>query len=701
MRLARYGFAIAILCFALPWLGGEIRFSGGSTTASGFEIYYGFELLKGSILLVLSLVGLVMGLIATWNVFGRQSLSILKTACVLSLICFLGGMIESMRSMVPFDVDLSIAFRMTLASIANANQYSLGRLGVLLGIVLSIVGTFVVGTGEPAEGEEPIASEPEAGSSILGLGRQARENRREPLGISGQGPGTGQPEAGRGTRAAASGPSGTQDREIPAGTMSKAGIWIGVLAATALVIVFLRVGGFGGATRSVAVQFFEDYNAGNYEKIYQTASASYRDSKKLQDFIEDMKVRKDYLGRNQDLDHPPELQHPIANGSSEGFVDFQARFEKGNAPARLQWKREGDAWKLDDLDLDVPEALLPKGQNDRKSHTDQILAQIAAGQSSRVYMEAASTLRDSISPADFKARMKELFDQVGACSTMGYHEESGAEGIKFTARLNCAKGEVRGELQYASHAGVDVLTRIQIPAPRVDTVELLGGVKLELVWVPGGTFWMGCSEGDNQCKEEEKPRHQVKVDGFWLGKYELTQGQWQAVMKGNPSEDKMFGPEHPVERVSWRDAQEFLNKAGHGLRLPTEAEWEFAARGGKESASYDVVYSIARFGYMTTAAVGTMKPNAYGLYDMLGNVSEWCQDAYREDYSSRQGVTNGSIPVEGDAHSFRVLRGGDHSDGEWHMRASERIEESPEQPSLVHSCGFRVARSGGGEPETP
>ena len=201
-------------------------------------------------------------------------------------------------------------------------------------------------------------------------------------------------------------------------------------------------------------------------------------------------------------------------------------------------------------------------------------------------------------------------------------------------------------------------------SPKIETFTA-NGVSFDMVWVEGGTFTMGAtSEQGSDAYDVEKPTHQVTLSGYYIGKYEVTQALWQAVMRNNPSKYK-GDSNRPVEQVSWNDCQEFISKlnqlTGKTFRLPTEAEWEFAARGGNKSKHYkyagsdhldDVAWYEGNTGYMTmTPIVGTKYPNELGLYDMSGSVSEWCQD-WDGNYSSNA-QTNPSGPTSG---SFRVVR---------------------------------------------
>lgn len=187
---------------------------------------------------------------------------------------------------------------------------------------------------------------------------------------------------------------------------------------------------------------------------------------------------------------------------------------------------------------------------------------------------------------------------------------------------------------------------------------------MEFVWVPGGCYRMGCGSWTDNCDEDERPVHEVCVDGFWIGKYEVTRGEWKHIM-GNNSSDSDNGDNYPVEEVNWTDCQDFIDKlnsqSSKTFRLPTEAEWEYAARsGGKEQkyAGGDNVDSVAWYGDNSeykTHEVGTKAPNDLGIYDMSGNVWELCSDWYSSDYYSNSPRDNPQGPSSG---SYRVIRGG-------------------------------------------
>ena len=213
--------------------------------------------------------------------------------------------------------------------------------------------------------------------------------------------------------------------------------------------------------------------------------------------------------------------------------------------------------------------------------------------------------------------------------------------------------------------------------------DILQDLVANMVRVEGGTFTMGAtSEQGSDASDDEKPAHQVTLSSFSIGKYEVTQEEWQAVMGSNPSNFK--GAKRPVEQVSWTDCQEFIRKlnllTGKRFRLPTEAEWEYAARGGSRSVGYkyagsDNLGSVAWFDGNSgnvTHSVGQKSPNELGLYDMSGNVSEWCQDWHGSYSSSSQ--TNPSGRSSG---SNRVFRGGCWNFSAGSCRSSCRDYYSP------------------------
>lgn len=222
----------------------------------------------------------------------------------------------------------------------------------------------------------------------------------------------------------------------------------------------------------------------------------------------------------------------------------------------------------------------------------------------------------------------------------------------------------------------------------------LNGVKLDMVEIPSGSFCMGSQEGvgDN----DEHPQHIVTVQGFYVGKYEITQSQYKAVTKTNPSNFKGCD-ECPAEAVSWEDAQEFLyelNKlnTGYTFRMPTEAEWEFACRAGT-TGDYAGPVNVMGWYYdnsgQRTHPVGQKAANAFGLYDVHGNVWEWCEDWYHDNYSGAP--SNGSAWVTGGEQKYRILRGGSWYDLADRTRSAHRGGNSPVLRGL--NLGLRVVAS--------
>jgi len=274
----------------------------------------------------------------------------------------------------------------------------------------------------------------------------------------------------------------------------------------------------------------------------------------------------------------------------------------------------------------------------------------------------------------------------------------------------------------------------QVAKPRragdTKTVDLAGGVKLELVWCPPGAFTMG-SPADEEGRFPNEKQHKVTLTkGFWLGKHEVTQRQWQSVMGKNPSRFKSAGLDAPVEQVSWKDCQEFLKKLtarvagelpnGYVYRLPTESEWEYACRAGTETALHtgdirilgkrnapalDPIAWYSGNSVVTyeggsdssgwkekqenhsragTHPVGRKKPNGWGLHGMIGNVAEWCQDQYGTYPSGA--VTD---PAGAGRGSRRVCRGGGWNISAGRCRSAFRSGSGPSNSYDV--LGFRVA----------
>ena len=272
--------------------------------------------------------------------------------------------------------------------------------------------------------------------------------------------------------------------------------------------------------------------------------------------------------------------------------------------------------------------------------------------------------------------------------TYGQHNlrATAADYREFTYTLNVSESSSR------SHS-------ITMQAMRKDEETFtVNGVSFTMKLVEGGTFQMGSNDSD--AERDEKPVHSVTLSNYYIGETEVTQALWKAVMGSNPSSFK--GDNMPVEQVDWYDCQEFIRKlnqkTGKSFRLPTEAEWEYAARGGKKSKGYKYAGSnnIGSVAWYTdnsgskTHVVKGKSPNELGLYDMSGNVYEWCSDWYSSDYyGESSSVSPQGPPSYG---SGRVLRGGSWIGIAGHCRVSCRYHFSP-GPNGLGIYGFRLCLS--------
>lgn len=245
------------------------------------------------------------------------------------------------------------------------------------------------------------------------------------------------------------------------------------------------------------------------------------------------------------------------------------------------------------------------------------------------------------------------------------------------------------------------------PGSHTDFTEEAWGINMKMIWVEGGDFLMGCtSEQGGDCGNGEKNVRRVTVDGYWIGMCEVTQSQWEKVVgtsvyqqknKANPQGSMSgVGPDYPMYYVSWDEAMEFCrllsNKTGKTYTLPTEAQWEYAARGGNKAdgtkyAGSNMVDAVAWYtdnSGRSTHPVGTKRGNSLGIYDMSGNVWEWCKDWYSSSYTSYD-TNNPTGPSSG---SDRVRRGGSWFNDAWCCRVSDRASSTPS--NRAYSLGFRI-----------
>ena len=284
----------------------------------------------------------------------------------------------------------------------------------------------------------------------------------------------------------------------------------------------------------------------------------------------------------------------------------------------------------------------------------------------------------------------------------GYESEEGSVKLKASAPSN-----LQIQLSKEAVAAIPTVNEVAQQAPSSSSsvsfggntisIPVKNGISIDMVKVEAGTFMMGATSEMKKPYTDEKPVHQVTLtNDYYMGKYEVTQALWQAVMGSNPS--KFKSRNLPVEQVSWDDCQEFINKlnsiTGMRFRLPTEAEWEYAARGGKKSKGYqysgsskmsEVAWYTANSG-SKTHPVGKKQANELGLYDMTGNVLEWCQDWYGSYVSSSQTNPTGAF-----SGFFRVFRGGSWYGNSGNCRSSCRDSYNPGNSNF--DLGLRLVLS--------
>ncbi|MBR1786991.1 MAG: SUMF1/EgtB/PvdO family nonheme iron enzyme [Paludibacteraceae bacterium] len=348
-------------------------------------------------------------------------------------------------------------------------------------------------------------------------------------------------------------------------------------------------------------------------------------------------------------------------------------------------------------------------------HTITLKKQGYADASSTVNVEEGKTQNVSIT-------LQNSFSVTLSCANKNAHIYLRSKGEKDFRELGI--GSWQGQLALGDYEAVTALeehtdgataftvrstadNRITLNPPQPKVLEkkpvTVKGVTFNMIFVKGGSFLMGAtSEQGSDAESDEKPTHQVTLSDYYIGETEVTQELWQAVMGSNPSYFK--GNSNPVEKVSWNDCKEFVSKlnklTGMTFRLPTEAEWEYAARGGQKSKGYkysgsnnlrDVAWYGGQWNGNTydngnsgerTHAVATKQPNELGIYDMSGNVWEWCQDWYGLYSSSAQtnpqGASSGWYRVyRGGSWVYGVYRGVSWDYGAWSCRVSHRGGNNP------------------------
>jgi formylglycine-generating enzyme required for sulfatase activity len=311
----------------------------------------------------------------------------------------------------------------------------------------------------------------------------------------------------------------------------------------------------------------------------------------------------------------------------------------------------------------------PKKRTPRNSRTSP--AKSASDSATAAELIFWNSIKDSTNPDDFKEYLKKYPD--------GEFAGLAANRLKT---LEAAKSSTS-----PSTTSPSTTNSSSSSLPRTRTNQ----TGIEFVLIPAGSFMMGSTNGGS----DEKPVHQVTISQpFYIGRYEVTQAQWQSVMGNNPSNFKDCGGNCPVEQVSWDDAQKFVNKLnesndGFRYRLPTEAEWEYACRAGTTGDYYGNVDDIGWYfnnSGQKTHAVGGKQPNAFGLYDMSGNVDEWCEDWYDGNYYASSPATDPQGPNSG---PYRVLRGSSWDSFAAGLRSVHRFFSGTD--FRFNEYGFRLA----------
>jgi len=296
-----------------------------------------------------------------------------------------------------------------------------------------------------------------------------------------------------------------------------------------------------------------------------------------------------------------------------------------------------------------------------------------------------NSIKDSTNPDDFKVYLKKYPN--GEFAELAENRLKTLDAAKSSSSPTSTNPNPTNPTPTnpgSTNPGPTTSTSSNMPRTRTNQTGI------EFVLIPAGSFMMGSTNG----YPDEKPVHQVTISQpFYIGRYEVTQAQWQSVMGNSPSYFKDCGGNCPVEEVSWDDAQNFINKLnesndGFRYRLPSEAEWEYACRAGTTGDYAGDLDSMAWYSANSgskTHPVGGKQPNGFGLYDMHGNVWEWCRDWYDANYYASSPATDPQGPGSGQS---RVLRGGSSGNVALGTRSAYRLNLTP--ASRSDGLGFRV-----------
>jgi eukaryotic-like serine/threonine-protein kinase len=418
---------------------------------------------------------------------------------------------------------------------------------------------------------------------------------------------------------------------------------------------------------------------------------------------------------NQELWSPPTLDDPW-----QSLVTQALRLQRENRPAQVkQWWQTQVNWGQNQQQPEVQSQLRQEAeqQRERPAQVEKVARTRAESAKLKPAEKAVPVPTPAVTPLVWMEpkparqlnRRGLLLAGLGATGLGGawlvnqvIRHPSGSQALSpapFTTPSSFSF-----EVVTANDAG-KVISRAQSQA-RYFTEDLGEGITLEMIAIRAGEFVMGSPEGELNRENDEGPQRQVKVKGFSMGRFTVTQAQWQAVMGYNNNPAYFRGANRPVEQVSWSDAQVFCKKlsqqTGRTYRLPSEAEWEYACRAGTTTpfhfgpmittdlANYygDSTYGSGSKGQyrQQTAPLGSFPANGFGLHDMHGNVWEWCQDTYHQNYSGAP--TDGSAWVSGGDNRLRILRSGSWLNDPWYCRSASRHWYNSENRS--NDLGFRV-----------
>jgi formylglycine-generating enzyme required for sulfatase activity len=387
-----------------------------------------------------------------------------------------------------------------------------------------------------------------------------------------------------------------------------------------------------------------------------------------------------------------------ASGTREYLDAYLRQYPKGKyvALAKVELKKLDDKERAERAKLEAErKAALAREEAERKATAAR--EQQEARQAEQAAWERAKTSNTAAAYADY----------------LGSHPRGRYAALAQASQQKAQRDEAEQAKREAAQREREADERARQEAARLakEAAEMRPGKVLkdcadcpEMVVIPAGSFEMGSNDYDS-----EKPTHRVTLKGFALGRTEVTQGQWKSVMGSNPSQFSSCGDDCPVETFSWDDAKEYIRKlnakTGKSYRLPSEAEWEYAARaetttrypwGNEASHEYANYgkdqccegYASGRDRWVNTAPVGEFSANAFGLYDMHGNVWEWIEDCWNSNYNGAP--FDGSVWISGNC-SERVLRGGSWTNNSRDLRSASRYGRTPGY--RYGNLGFRLART--------